>query len=341
MKVSIIGVTGYSGLELLRILQGHKELEVVSVHASQSVGQKLSDLLPHLRGICDLVIEDFDAQVIMAKSDLVFFATPSGLSKDLAGPFIAAGFPLIDLSGDFRLPAATYQKWYGQEAAKDEELAIFTYGLSEWADLAGKNFIANPGCYATAVSLALMPLLAAEVIEETGIIVDAKSGLTGAGKKLAETSHFANVHENYRTYKLNQHQHIPEIMQNLQAVNPQVPHIQFSTSLLPINRGIVATAYVRLKPGKTVEDTAIAFEQAYRGRPFVRPLGSCLPDLHQVIGSNFVDIGWIYNPVTGILTLVAVLDNLVKGAAGQAVQNFNLMYDLPETMGLDLPPLYI
>ena len=339
MKVAIIGVTGYSGVELVRLLQGHKEIDLVSVHASQSIGCQLGDLLPHLRGICDLPIKSVDATAIMEEADLVVFATPSGMSKDLARPFIAADFPLIDLSGDFRLPAKDYEKWYGQSAADSQQQALFTYGLSEWADIRGKKFISNPGCYATATSLALMPIL--DLIELDQIIVDAKSGLTGAGKKLAESSHFAHVHENYQTYKLNQHQHIPEIMQNLQSVNPKVPHIQFSTSLLPINRGIVATCYLRLKGGKTMEDVNRSMDLAYADKPFIRLQEGSLPDLHQVIGSNFVDIGWVYNPVTEVITLASVLDNLIKGAAGQAIQNLNLMYGFPETEGLALAPTYI
>ncbi len=339
MKVAIVGVTGYSGLELLRLLQGHEGVEVVSIHASQSVGKQIGDLFAHLRGIYDFVIKDFDAEVIMSQADLVFFATPSGLSKSLAAPFIAANFPVIDLSGDFRLPAETYEKWYGQTAAKKEELACFTYGLSEWVDVKEKRFIANPGCYATATSLSLLPLL--DIIDETAIIVDAKSGLTGAGKKLAESSHFATVHDNYQTYKVNQHQHIPEIMQNLKKRNADVPYIQFSTSLLPINRGIVATSYLKLKPGKTSEAIKAAFQSAYKDKFFIRLEDGRLPDLHQVIGSNFVDIGWVYNPVTEVITVGAVLDNLIKGAAGQAIQNLNLMYGFEETTGLIGLPTYV
>lgn len=339
MKVAIVGVTGYSGLELLRLLEHHPDVEVVSVHASQSVGSKLTELLPHLQKSYDLIIEEVDSEKIISTADLVFLATPSGLSKTLAGDFVEKGFPVIDLSGDFRLPASTYQKWYGQTAAPTEQLEVFTYGLSEWADVKGKRFIANPGCYATAVSLSLLPLM--NIVEEKQIIVDAKSGLTGAGKKLAETSHFANVHENYQTYKLNHHQHIPEIMQSLKQVHPDVPYIQFSTSLLPINRGIVATFYLTLKKGKTAEDVEKAYLDCYQDKPFVRLTGKELPNLHQVIGSNFVDIGWVYNPVTEVLTVMAVLDNLVKGAAGQAIQNLNLMYGFPETAGLNLLPTYI
>ena len=176
-----------------------------------------------------------------------------------------------------------------------------------------KKFIANPGCYATATELALIPLVASGLIETDSVIVDAKSGLTGAGKALSESSHFVNVHDNYVTYKLNHHQHIPEIVQILQNFNPEMPEIQFSTSLLPVNRGIMATVYCKLKKDVTVADVASAFTKAYSDKPFVRVQDS-LPELHNVIGSNFTDIGFAYNEKTNVLTVISVIDNLIKGS---------------------------
>ncbi|MFQ7525427.1 MAG: N-acetyl-gamma-glutamyl-phosphate reductase, partial [Streptococcus salivarius] len=203
-----------------------------------------------------------------------------------------------------------------------------------------KKFIANPGCYATATELALIPLVAVSLIETESVIVDAKSGLTGAGKALSESSHFVNVHDNYVTYKLNHHQHIPEIVQTLQVFNPEMPEIQFSTSLLPVNRGIMATVYCKLKKDVTVADVASAFTKAYDDKPFVRVQDN-LPELHNVIGSNFTDIGFVYNEKTNVLTVISVIDNLIKGAAGQAVQNLNLMQGWDETEGLLLTPSYL
>ncbi|WP_373756482.1 N-acetyl-gamma-glutamyl-phosphate reductase [Streptococcus ferus] len=340
MRVSIVGVTGYSGLELIKILKRHPNAEVVSIHATKDIGKRLSDIYTYLKGICDLTIEAFDSQVIMSKADLVFFATPSGIAKDLSADFVKMGFPVIDLSGDHRLPADLYEKWYQQSPASQSVLDQFVYGLSEFASLKGKTFVANPGCYATATELALIPLLQAGAVDRDSIIVDAKSGLTGAGKKLAESSHFVNVHDNYVTYKLNQHQHIPEIMQELKKADPHLDHIQFSTSLLPVNRGIVATLYCKLKATLSESDIRAIYEKSYADKPFIR-LQDELPNLHQVIGSNITDIGFVYNERTQVLTVVTVIDNLVKGAAGQAVQNMNLMFGFQETAGLNLVPAYV
>ncbi|NQL61206.1 N-acetyl-gamma-glutamyl-phosphate reductase [Streptococcus suis] len=340
MKISIVGVTGYSGLELVKILRSHPYAELVSIYATKEVGQDISNIYPHLEDISDLQVAAFDAEKIMEESDLVFFATPSGIAKDYAEVFIKAGFPLIDLSGDHRLPSGLYQKWYQKTPAKDEVIEAFTYGLSEFADLKGKSFIANPGCYATATELALIPLLAANIVDLDSIIIDAKSGLSGAGKNPNASSHFVHVNANYVTYKLNHHQHIPEIVQTLQNYDANLNHIQFSTSLLPVNRGIVATCYLKLTEDLTNQDIEAIYQDAYAHKPFVR-VKSHIPSLNHVIGSNFTDIGFDYNPVTKVLTVVAVLDNLIKGAAGQAVQNMNLMYGFEETAGLLSAPAFI
>lgn len=186
----------------------------------------------------------------------------------------------------------------------------------------------------------MIPLVAAGLIETDSIIVDAKSGLTGAGKALSESSHFVNVHDNYMTYKLNHHQHIPEIVQTLQAFDADMPEIQFSTSLLPVNRGIMATVYCKLKKDVAVSDIASAFAKAYDDKPFVR-VQENLPELHNVIGSNFTDIGFAYNEKTNVMTVISVIDNLLKGASGQAVQNLNLMQGWDETEGLHMTPSYL
>ena len=317
MKVSIVGITGYSGLELVKILNNHKKVELVSIHATKEVGRRLSDVYPYLTDVCDLDIEAYDAEKIMKKADLVFFATPSGVASSLAEEFVQADFPVIDLSGDHRLPADVYQEWYKKSPAKQSVLNKFTYALSEYTDVKDKKFIANPGCYATATELSLIPLVASGLIETDSVIVDAKSGLTGAGKALSESSHFVNVHDNYVTYKLNHHQHIPEIVQTF-----------------------MSTVYCKLKKGVTVADVASAFTKAYSDKPFVRVQDS-LPELHNVIGSNFTDIGFAYNEKNNVLTVISVIDNLLKGAAGQAVQNLNLMQGWDETEGLHMTPSYL
>ena len=340
MKVSIVGITGYSGLELVRILNHHRKAELVSVYATKEIGTRLSDIYPYLQRICDLKIQAFDSQAIMNEADLVIFATPSGVAKELAQDFLAADFPVIDISGDHRLPAKTYEKWYKKAPAKQSELDKFTYGLAEFTAVKGKKFIANPGCYATAAELALLPLIKAGVVDLDSIIVDAKSGLTGAGKALSESSHFVNVHDNYVTYKLNRHQHIPEIVQELQLFDKDLQHLQFSTSLLPVNRGIMATCYVKLKKALTKAEIDQIYDACYADKAFVR-MQEDLPELHNVIGSNFTDIGFAYNEVTNVLTVVSVIDNLIKGAAGQAIQNLNLMMGFDETEGLLTSPSYL
>lgn len=339
MKVSIVGITGYSGLELVRLLARHPKIDIVSVHARQHVGKKLSELYPHLASICDLVITEIDAESIMNQSELVFFATPSGLASQMAAPFVEAGFPVIDLSGDHRLVPHIYKEWYQKEPGLENIQEQFTYGLAETSQIFGKKFIANPGCYATATELALWPLVEAKVLSHFPIIVDAKSGLTGAGKSLTDSSHFVNVQDNYVHYKLNQHQHIPEIEQYLKQFDENVPPIQFSTALLPVNRGIVATIYVSVKSNVEEQDIANIYQTAYEGKPFVR-LQEQLPHLHQVIGSNTTAIGFALNEKTGILTVVSVLDNLIKGAAGQAIQNMNLMMGWSEELGLQTEAVY-
>lgn len=340
MRVSIVGITGYSGLELLKILSNHPFVEVTSIYATKAINEKISDLFPFLSKVSDLVIKELDIEDIIQTSDLVFFATPSGIAKKYSEFFITKNFPVIDLSGDHRLSKESYEKWYQKDAISQEFLDEFLYSLADLDEVKGNSFISNPGCYATATELALIPLVAADVIELDSIIVDAKSGLSGAGKNPSPSSHFVSVNGNYTTYKVNSHQHIPEIMKVLTAYNPQIKSIQFSTSLLPINRGLVSTSYVRLKEGFTLADIDACYKKMYGDKIFIR-LCQTLPDLHHVIGSNFVDIGYVYNEVTGILTIVSVIDNLIKGAAGQAVQNFNKMFGYSEETGLMMEPLYI
>lgn len=340
MKISIVGVTGYSGLELIRLIHQHRYAEIVGIYAANHIGTVLSELYPHLQGICDLPIAKFDAQSIIETSDIVFFTTPSGIAGQASQTFIDQHFPIIDLSGDHRLPAATYEKWYHKQTAPDNILEQFSYGLPEIDSPKGKRFIANPGCYATATELALYPLLKEKIISSDNIIVDAKSGLSGAGKTPTLSSHFVTVNGNYTTYKVNQHQHIPEIVQMLKKADPSFEHFQFSTSLLPINRGIVATAYTTLKKDLSEEDIKKVYQESYQNCPFIQ-IKKDLPSLDNVIGSNNVAIGIAYNPLTKILTIVSVIDNLIKGAAGQAIQNMNLMFDFPETEGLLNSPLYL
>lgn len=342
MKVSIIGVTGYSGLELIRLLSQHPKVVIQSLHSQSMANHKISDSYPHLKNYCELMISEIEPETIMKEADLVFLATPSGVSAALAQPFIEANFPLIDLSGDFRLKTVgAYEQWYGKEAAPIEHILQAEYGLGEERQNPQATFIANPGCYATGALLSLAPLVKGKLVQEDSLIIDGKSGLSGAGKALSASSHAVSVMGNMTVYKVNQHQHTPEILQQLQQWNSDIIDIQFTTSLIPVTRGILLTIYAKAKKAVTEAELVDLFETYYQGKPFVRiqPVGQ-YPDLKQVQGSNYCDIGLAYNPGTKQITIITTLDNLVKGAAGQAVQNLNLMFDFPEEMGLLTSPIF-
>lgn len=341
LKAAIVGVSGYTGLELVRLIHLHPVLELGTLH-SHSLHKKSEELYPHLRQIYEQAIEPYDAKRIIANNDVVFFATPAGVSKDAMVPFMEAGFPVVDLSGDLRLQdPEMYKKWYKREPAPKEVLQAAAYCLPEFYEETGKNFISNPGCYATAAILAVAPLIKAGLVKQESLIFDGKSGLSGAGKKLTASSHFVNVDENMVMYKINQHQHIPEIIQQLNTWDPQIKNIQFTTSLIPVKRGIFMTCYAQLKPEYSMNDITSAFAACYEGQPFVRmqPVGE-IPELRQVTGTNFCDIGLSLNEGNNMLTVVSVLDNLVKGAAGQAIQNYNKWAGLEETAGLIQIPLF-
>lgn len=342
VKVSIIGVTGYSGLELVRLLQQHPDVKIVSLHSHSQNDQALATVYPHLKNITNLPLEAVDPEKIMAQADLVFFATPSGISKDAAQPFIEKNFPVIDLSGDFRLKkVGQYEKWYKKPSAPEKFIQQASYGLADFQNEYSSNLIANPGCYATCALLALAPLVKNNLIQPDSIIVDGKSGLSGAGKNLSATSHFTDAHDNMTLYKMNSHQHIPEVMQQLEIWQPEIKAINFSTSLIPVTRGIFMTTYAKAKTEMNTSQLHKIFTDFYQDKVFVRVQAEDqLPNLKQVVGSNYCDIGVAYNPATQIITIVSVLDNLVKGAAGQAIQNLNHLMKLPETTGLEFIPVY-
>ncbi|HJF19624.1 MAG TPA: N-acetyl-gamma-glutamyl-phosphate reductase [Enterococcus columbae] len=340
MKAAIVGVTGYTGIELIRLIQQHPYLTLGTIHRSEEEPISIATMYPHLKGL-EATIEAFNAQKIMQENDLVFFATPAGVTKELVAPFVENNFLVIDLSGDLRLKEPSqYESWYQRSACDQEILKQAIYALPEFSIKKG-NLLSNPGCYATACNLLLAPLVKNQVIDLDSIIIDAKSGLSGAGKNLTQSSHFVNVDENMTMYKLNRHQHIPEIIQFLQQWAPKLQHLHFTTSLIPVKRGIFVSAYLRLAANQTVELVTNAYRKCYIDQPFVRiqPINQ-LPQLQQVIGSNYCDIGFGYNKATKILTAVAVIDNLIKGASGQAIQNFNIWAGLPQTTGLMQMPIF-
>lgn len=343
MKVSIIGTTGYGGGELFRLLHHHPVFNIQSVHTTRDE-IPLYEEFPHLNGITSLKLEHIDAEKIAQQSDIVFIAAPSGVSSKLVPAFLGTGIQIIDLSGDLRLTdGEMYRKWYKHEPVESSLLEKAVYGLCEWnkEKIIDAKLVANPGCYPTATLLGLAPMVSEELIDPDMIIIDAKSGASGAGRSVSKSLLFSEINENFRIYKVNEHQHIPEIEQQLNLWNARVSPITFNTHLLPITRGIMATIYVKLSENMNTDRLIELYNEQYLRSPFVRirPKGN-FPSVKEVSGSNYCDIGLHIDERTGRLTIVSVIDNLMKGAAGQAVQNANLMNGLDEKTGLEFIPMY-
>lgn len=346
MRIAVIGATGYTGLETVRLLAQHPEMEVTYVTSDSQAGVELTEVYPHMRGIVTQTLQPVDAQAIAHVADVAMVALPSGISTKLVPGLLEAGLRVIDLAGDHRLPSDLYQQWYGKQPPSDALLQEAVYGLPEFyaEQIAQARLIANPGCYPTATLLSLLPLMQWGMIDASTIVVDAKSGVTGAGKALSLGSHFVEVNENFKAYKVGQHQHIPEVERILTRENPsgEPVVISFTTHLVPMNRGIMATCYAKLTEDISTEELVEKFAAFYKDAPFVRvhSVGS-MPQTRDVTASNFCDIGLRVDPRTKRVTVIGVIDNLVKGAAGQAVQNLNLLAGLPQTAGLIQPPVYL
>ncbi|MDQ0217547.1 N-acetyl-gamma-glutamyl-phosphate reductase [Peribacillus cavernae] len=343
MKVSIVGATGYGGLELIRLLKNHPHFEIASLHTSSKFGRQIHEDNPHLRHL-EYALEEIDPEKISKKSEIVFLATPSGVSAKLARAFYQLGVKIIDLSGDLRLKnPEEYEEWYKHSAAPVEVLDEAVYGLSEWnaKHIKQAKIVANPGCYPTATLLGLAPLYTEQWAEGKDVIVDAKSGVSGAGKSPSAGTHYSEINENLKIYKVHQHQHIPEIEQQLANWLQDSGPISFSTHLVPMTRGIMSTMYVKLRKRTTTKELLDLYKTVYEGHPFVRiQPQDAFPCTKQVYGSNFCDIGVAFDERTNKATIVSVIDNLMKGAAGQAVQNANILLGAEETAGLLNIPLY-
>ncbi|MDF2724928.1 MAG: N-acetyl-gamma-glutamyl-phosphate reductase [Paenibacillus sp.] len=344
LRAAIIGSTGYGGVELIRLLLQHPQVEIASVISSSSAGALYADGYPHLSEIITDKLEAIDVEAIQGKADVVFLATPHGVSTELSPKLIEAGLKVIDVSGDLRLKQGdVYEKWYKHKPASPEFLSRSVYGLCELfaGDVKGADLIANPGCFPTATSLGLAPLLAEGWIDSSTIVCDAKTGVSGAGRGLGQMYHYSEINESTLAYKVNRHQHTPEIEQTLSRVAGHEVTITFTAHLLPMTRGILVTSYAKLTSPKTDEDVLELFRHYYEGRPFVRirPAGKW-PATKEVYGSNYCDIGVSVDTRTNRVTVISVIDNLVKGAAGQAVQNLNLMMGWDETTGLAFTPVY-
>jgi N-acetyl-gamma-glutamyl-phosphate reductase len=342
VRIGILGASGYTGAELLRLLRYHPQAEIRVLTADRQAGKGIGAVFPHLagEGLPDLVSI---AEVDWSTLDLVFCGLPHGTAQE-----VIAGLPrhlkIVDLSADFRLAdTATYAEWYGHEHRAPELQREAVYGLTEIAreEVRGARLVANPGCYPTAAQLPLIPLIRAGLIDADDIIIDAKSGVSGAGRAAREGSLYCEVAEGINAYGVAGHRHAPEIEQGLAEAAGREIVVNFTPHLMPMNRGILETIYIRLAAGATLGDLRAVLDGAYRDEPFVRvlPEGS-LPATRHVRGTNLCLIGLSHDRLPNRAILVAAIDNLVKGASGQAIQNLNVMLGLPETTALEHRALF-
>ncbi len=338
VRIAVVGVSGYSGLELMRIVLRHPLMECVSVMASETTGQKpLEEIHPQLRSLSRLATEPMCAEKLAdLLCDTVFLCTPNEVSHEIVPRLLDSGLRVVDLSGSFRLrDPSLYSSWYGFAHQSPSLLSEAAYGLTEWNEgvIRKARLVANPGCYPTSILLALLPLVRAGIVSGgSDIICDSKSGVTGAGRSAKSDLMFPEVAGSFRAYSPLRHRHAPEICQELQW---DLDHLSFVPHLLPVNRGILSTVYVSFSEDLSPEDISGIYRRCYERRRFIRLLGgSGLPELRAVSRSNFCDLAWRAASGGRRAVILSAIDNLVKGAAGQAVQNFNVMHGLDETLGL-------
>lgn len=341
IRIGIVGATGYTGVELMRLLANHPESELAVVTSRAEQGRAVVELFPSLRNCVDLVYSAADT-IELSRCDLVFFATPGGTAMHQVPELLQKGVKVIDLSADFRLKnVAEWEKWYGMKHACPELLSLAVYGLPEMNREAISNavLVANPGCYPTAIQLGFLPLLENDLVLPGSLIADAKSGVSGAGRKLSMTTQFCEAADSFMAYSADGHRHLPEILQGLKSVSKETPGLVFVPHLLPIIRGIHATLYATLRDSTV--DLQKLYEDRFQQEYFVdvMPPGSH-PNTSSVRGNNSCRLA-CFKPQKGdTAVILAVEDNLVKGAAGQAVQNMNIMFGFPESAGLSAAAIY-
>jgi len=341
VKVAVIGGTGYAGAELVRILSAHPHAQLTIITSHQYAGQPFSDVYPAMAGIVDLVCQAFSEEAVSKAADVIFTALPHKTSMGVVPGLIQRGKKVIDLSADFRFEnPAVYETWYQPHEAKDL-LKTSVYGLPElyFDEIQKTSLVGNPGCYPTSVLLPLLPLIKAPFIDCNSIIADSKSGTSGAGRSVSLGTHFCEVNEAFKAYNVANHRHNPEMDEVLSHFAGSDIHVTFTPHLVPMTRGMLTTLYVGLKEDVSPRDVASCLDSFHADKPFVRvyPEGR-LPNTIYVKGTNYCDIGFQVAERTKRLVIISVIDNLVKGASGQAVQNMNIMLGLPETAGLDQPP---
>jgi N-acetyl-gamma-glutamyl-phosphate reductase len=351
IRAQIVGATGYGGLGMTELLLRHPEITVTSLLAKQDVGKAISDVYPHLRGFCDTMVQDANPDSVGANADLVIFATPDGVGQSYARHLLDAGLKVIDYSGDFRFQSAADYARYGRRhpsvAGKGHQaedlLPESVFGIPELfrPQIAQARLVGNPGCFAVAMILGLAPAIRAGIIDPRSIISDGKTGISGAGKKPSATHHFPERNENVTPYRIASHQHEVEVSVTLSALGGEDCGITFVPHLVPITRGIEVTSYATLRSDVNQDQVQGLYEEMYQGEPFVRVLpAGVAPGLKGVLGSNLCDISLAVDADNGRLIAAASIDNLLKGQAGVALQNINIMHGFPETMGLERVPMY-
>ncbi len=344
IKAGIIGATGYAGAELVRLLMGHPDVEIVWYGSRSYIDQAYADVYRNMFKFVDMTCRDDNLDELADEADVIFTATPQGFLAGVISESILSKAKVIDLSADFRLKdVRTYEEWYKIEHKNPSYIEEAVYGLCEVnrEQIKGARLIANPGCYTTCSILTLYPLVKEGLIDPSTIIVDAKSGTSGAGRGAKVPNLFCEVNESIKAYGVASHRHTPEIEEQLGYAAGREVLINFTPHLVPMNRGILATAYAQLKDGVSAETVRAAYEKYYTDEYFIRLLPEgVLPETRWVEGSNFLDIGFTVDERTHRVIAIGALDNLVKGAAGQAVQNMNLLFGLEERTGLQLVPVF-
>lgn len=345
IKVSVVGATGYAGMELVRLLYSHPQVDLVHLVSQSFAEQPISSIYPNFKGLLDKSCSKLDIDRIAEESDVVFTSLPHGVSNQVIPALYERGKKVIDLSGDFRYKSVeTYERWYGARHERPDLLQASVYGLPELHrdEIKTARLIGNPGCYPTCAILGLAPLVKHQLIDLNSIIIDAKSGATGAGREPSQGLHFCEVDENIKAYKVATHRHTSEIEQELGILAQKEIVLSFTPHLLPVKRGILSTIYANFNKYMSFEDIYNLYGEFYAGEPFiVLHSKESLPEIKHVNGSNSCHIGFVVDGRTHRIIVVAAIDNLIKGAGGQAVQNMNILFGLDETAGLRNPGWYL
>lgn len=334
LKAGVVGATGYTGEEIVKLLSRHNEVKITSLTAIIDKPTRFSDLFPVYKGSVDMICKELDIDEVISSVDVVFLALPHTVSMQFVPKFLKAGKKIIDLSADYRLDAKTYTDWYKADHTDKRNLSTAIYGLPELyrSKIKQASLIANPGCYPTATILAACPAVEEGIIGGE-MIVDAKSGVTGAGRKASLSLSFGEVDENLKAYKINEHQHMPEMVSILSKVSKGNVKVNFTPHVIPMRRGILSTVYIPLKKRLSNKNILAMYKKYYKDEPFVRIYDSgILPEIKNVVNTNYCDLG--LKVTDGLLIVVSCIDNLLKGAAGQAVQNMNIMCGFEEKTGL-------